>query len=320
MGKYTCKVCKKSVGEWYEICPHCGSVDTLVNSAEPAKVVKVSPETPASGSAATNPPPKKKSKLPLIIGVGALVLVLVIAFLAFPRSCKGEHEWEKASCTEPKTCSACGETEGEPLGHKWKDATCKAPKTCSVCGETEGELGEHDWKEADCLNPKTCSVCGETEGEAGGHDWKAADCKNPETCSVCGKTQGNPTDHKWTAATDTTPATCSVCGEATPMDRPKTGDIFIGKGSNLGSTLLVNNESSKDAYVEINFVGTPVYSFYIRAGESKHMPVPSGTFFIYLCTGTDWYGTELYFGNGKPERDTNLLDFDTYWYTYTISE
>ncbi len=50
-----------------------------------------------------------------------------------------EHEWVDATCTEPKTCATCGETEGEPLGHSWEDATYQKPKTCSVCGATEGE-------------------------------------------------------------------------------------------------------------------------------------------------------------------------------------
>ena len=29
------------------------------------------------------------------------------------------HKWVEATCTEPKTCSICGETEGFSLGHKW---------------------------------------------------------------------------------------------------------------------------------------------------------------------------------------------------------
>ena len=29
-----------------------------------------------------------------------------------------EHDWIKATCTEPKTCSICGATEGEAKGHK----------------------------------------------------------------------------------------------------------------------------------------------------------------------------------------------------------
>ena len=66
-------------------------------------------------------------------------------------------------------------------GHTWKNADCAAPKTCTVCGETEGETLGHSWVDADCVNPKTCTVCGETEGEALGHDWVDADCITAKT-------------------------------------------------------------------------------------------------------------------------------------------
>ena len=40
-------------------------------------------------------------------------------------------------------CCECGNTytgdEVDALGHEWVDATYTAPKTCSVCGETDGE-------------------------------------------------------------------------------------------------------------------------------------------------------------------------------------
>ena len=95
-----------------------------------------------------------------------LILILsVLAFIAALAGCGHEHIWVEATCTEPKTCSVCGETEGEALGHTWAEATCAAPKTCSVCGETEGEALGHTWVEATYEAPKTCSVCGETEGE-----------------------------------------------------------------------------------------------------------------------------------------------------------
>lgn len=31
--------------------------------------------------------------------------------------CGCQHQWEEATCTTPKTCTQCGETEGEALGH-----------------------------------------------------------------------------------------------------------------------------------------------------------------------------------------------------------
>lgn len=53
-------------------------------------------------------------------------------------ACGHQHTWVEATCTEPKTCSECGETEGEALGHIWVEATKTTPKTCSRCGLTEG--------------------------------------------------------------------------------------------------------------------------------------------------------------------------------------
>ena len=50
-----------------------------------------------------------------------------------------DHSWADATCTTPKTCTACGESKGLVLGHSWVDATYTAPKTCSACGATEGE-------------------------------------------------------------------------------------------------------------------------------------------------------------------------------------
>lgn len=50
------------------------------------------------------------------------------------------HVWTEATCTEPRTCSHCGKTEGEATGHTWVEANYQDPKTCSVCGETEGDV------------------------------------------------------------------------------------------------------------------------------------------------------------------------------------
>lgn len=124
----------------------------------------------------------------------SLALMVVLSLTA----CGHEHVWEEATCTEPKTCTECGETEGEPLGHDWKDATCTEPKTCSRCKETEGEPLGHDWKDATCTEPRTCSRCGETDGSPLGHkveNWeqtKAPTCteKGVQTgvCTVCNET------------------------------------------------------------------------------------------------------------------------------------
>ena len=95
----------------------------------------------------------------------ALLLYITGLFLLLA-GCGCNHEWIEATCTEPKTCSVCGETEGAPLGHTWSEATCTEPKTCALCGITSGRANGHDWESATASRPKKCRVCGLTEGEA----------------------------------------------------------------------------------------------------------------------------------------------------------
>lgn len=90
-----------------------------------------------------------------------LTLVVTLGVLVGLTGCCMSHEWADATCTEPKTCTKCGKTEGEALGHQWIDATCTEPKTCSVCGKTEGESIEHSW--VDTVGGRRCTVCGYEE-------------------------------------------------------------------------------------------------------------------------------------------------------------
>jgi len=117
-------------------------------------------------------------------------LTLLPLLLISLSGCGHAHIWNDATCTAPKTCSECGETEGEPLEHTWEEATCANPKTCSVCGETEGEPLEHTWEEATCTEPKTCKVCGATEGDTLPHEFTEANYQSPATCEICGVSDG----------------------------------------------------------------------------------------------------------------------------------
>ncbi len=76
------------------------------------------------------------------------------------------HAWVDATCTNPKTCDVCGETEGDPIAHTWTDVEGKAP-TCTEPGYTAH---------------KVCT-CKATEGkevlDATGHTYVYG------ICSVC---------------------------------------------------------------------------------------------------------------------------------------
>ena len=64
------------------------------------------------------------------------LIVSASMILILMTGCFHSHTWVEATCTSPKTCTECGEIEGEPAGHKWIEATCLTAKTCEVCGET----------------------------------------------------------------------------------------------------------------------------------------------------------------------------------------
>ena len=137
-------------------------------------------------------------------------VAFAIVIAAMLTTCMHTHTWEDATCTAPKTCSECGETEGEPLDHTWQEATCTEPKTCSLCGETEGEPLGHIVESWSIGKDATCAAEGEEIG----------------TCSRCNTTVQKPipklphTPGELTVtknATDTLPGqktqSCTVCGQ-----------------------------------------------------------------------------------------------------------
>lgn len=85
------------------------------------------------------------------------VLLLLCLLLS---GCSHRHSWQEASCTAPRCCTACGETEGEPLGHEWQEADCTEAKRCLRCGETEGEPLGHAFTEPNYQDASVCTRCG----------------------------------------------------------------------------------------------------------------------------------------------------------------
>ena len=166
-----------------------------------------------------------------------LRISIITCMVLLLTGCGHEHQWTDATCTEPKTCSECGNTEGEPLGHDWVDATCTEPKTCKVCGATEGEPLGHVFEDATCTEAKKCKRCGGVQGEPLGHsvtEWRTITeptCTESGTrvgiCSRCGRAVNETTEatgHKpsedWEIVEEATFSTsgkrvktCTVCGE-----------------------------------------------------------------------------------------------------------
>ena len=74
-----------------------------------------------------------------------MLLVLVAALTSCFLFGEVEHTWVEATCTSPRTCSFCGETEGEALGHT-EEVISGTPATCTTVGYTDGKI---------------CTVCNE---------------------------------------------------------------------------------------------------------------------------------------------------------------
>ena len=156
------------------------------------------------------------------------------------------HNWDNASCTEPKTCSVCGKTEGAASGHSYR-STVIAPTCdtagytrydCTVCGHsytsnTVAALGHKYTSQVqaptctqDGCTTYTCSVCGDSYVDdvitARGHNNEAVVTKptcteggyTTYTCTVCGNTyQDNYTTklgHSYRSTV--TSATCTTSG------------------------------------------------------------------------------------------------------------
>ena len=136
-----------------------------------------------------------------------LCMIMTIALVG----CGHEHTWQEATCTSPKTCSECGETEGGALGHSWIAATCEVPETCSVCGATQGEANGHIWEGANCQHPEQCAVCGSTKNtQLGDHECKSWSEIVDPTCSEAGYKKG----------------TCINCGQEFTVILEKTPHSF----------------------------------------------------------------------------------------------
>ena len=217
------------------------------------------------------------------------------------------HSWQEATCTEPKTCASCGETEGAAKGHTWQEATATEPKKCLTCGVTE--VHEHEWKEATCTEPKTCKTCGTTEGTAKGHAWENPTCTDPATCSNCGVIEGIANGHDWAEATCTEPRTCTVCGETDGVALGHSfveGILCIRCGMSNGATFIF---PETPIAVDYKISGTTYRSAEITGFEAVLENVNSQGKLRYKIVIT---GTCTYNKNGNSDSDTMFMGYKLY--------
>lgn len=103
--------------------------------------------------------------------------------------------------------------------------------------------------------------------------------------------------------------------------RPQSGKILAGRQYE-GSEITVTADSSNDYVVSLkDWVGDTCVSFYVRAGDTVTVGVPSKYLYVYFASGKTWYGygENLMFGpNTYYSKDDEALDFDEYAWEYTL--
>ena len=92
--------------------------------------------------------------------------------------------------------------------HEWANATCTAPKTCTLCGETEGEKLEHSFTTYTPDNNATCKADGTKTAVC---DYE--DCEEKDTVTDT----GSKLAHSFTVYTPDNNATCKADGTKTAV-------------------------------------------------------------------------------------------------------
>ncbi len=123
-----------------------------------------------------------------------------------------EHKEVKATCEYPglsnyKYCLVCGnvtsgtKTETPATGHTWKPATCQAPKTCSACGLTEGSVESHKYT---TYTLSTNAMCGSNAKETAFCDYG---CGRTDTREISGTALAH--SYTYSASGNTITAVCA---------------------------------------------------------------------------------------------------------------
>lgn len=121
----SCAKCGAPISDGQTFCTECGAKYLDPNS-KAAKAKKIG----------------KKMLVALLIALGMFIVLIVVIICTSGDT--HHHRWKAATCTEPKICTECGETEGEALGHT----------------PGEWELEETDYVRAGVWLRRKCTTCG----------------------------------------------------------------------------------------------------------------------------------------------------------------
>ena len=192
---------------------------------------------------------KSKGKLLTMVLCLILGVCCVLGFASCnKKGCKTHTygEWEEtksATCTETglksRKCTVCGQTEVSAIraiGHDWIPATCTSPKMCKNCFETEGTTIAHTY-DREVANEKTLKTAATCTTKAVYYKSCVCGAISDKSTFEYGDTAAHTFDKEVvseetlkSAATCTTKATyyktCSVCGAVSDKDTFEVGETL----------------------------------------------------------------------------------------------
>ena len=159
-----CNKCGAKLREGASFCPACGEKVTSSRNLSNNVGKKTGQKHEKSWN--TTKLFAKRNRRAIVTVLSLVVVIMLVRgvfYILSPsfRCSVDGHDWNEATCYNPKTCKVCGTTEGVALGHNWIDATCSSPKTCSRCGITDGEKTNHELiTDLNSSHVGQCRYCG----------------------------------------------------------------------------------------------------------------------------------------------------------------
>ena len=241
-------------------CPNCGTQNADENQVC-TKCQTFLKTTPVREQLDKRKSRTTKIKAIAIASISVICAVVIFIVLVVTHVICISHDFENATCTNPKTCKYCGKEDGKPMGHNWEKATCEKQKTCSLCGTTEGSALGHtkgEWvltKDATLVDigveELACSVCGNTI------DSRNIDKKTPE---IVGKSF-NFTDNEFL---DWIEGTSSL--EFVLMDTGDQNNTYAVKNTNTdGTGILILNHKKYDTDGNIRLIAMYMFDNNLEA-------------------------------------------------------
>lgn len=122
----------------------------------------------------------------------------------------------------------------------------------------------------------------------------------------------------FSSATDALVVQASQLPAYPPVDAPKTGRLTGSRGGT--QVVLEIPDDGLARYVAFrNAQEETVLTCYIRAGETGHVRLPQGQYYLLVGAGSTWYGPEHLFGDSAQYSKTDYCGVPSKDYLYTLT-